>query len=53
MQKKDLQDRDIQIEKLKEKLIDTSKLEQKIRLLESKYVHDLNSIKAQSQQETI
>eukprot|EP00347_Sterkiella_histriomuscorum_P003572 403363774 len=48
IQKKDLQDRDIHIEKLKEKLIDSSKLQQKVKLLENKYVSDINHIKVQN-----
>lgn len=44
--KKDIQDRDIAIEKLKEKLVDSSKLQSKVKLLENKYVSDVNHIKA-------
>jgi len=44
--KKDVQDRDFAIEKLKDKLIESSKLQNKIKLLEGKYATDLSSVKA-------
>jgi hypothetical protein len=43
--KRDIQDHVIALEKLKEKLIDSSKLQQKVKLLENKYVNDINTIK--------
>ena len=51
LQKKDIQDRDVTITQLKEKLVESSKLQHKIKLLEAKYVADVNQIKVEKDRE--
>lgn len=42
MQKKDIQDKDAIITKLKEKQVENSILQQKVKLIENKYANDIN-----------